>query len=203
MVVVQALRGVQNVGFVDPQVRFQVREQILEVRVGRLVGPDVLGGVDGVELDAELAVRRGDAVAMHVGQDDECVTPLEDAQGLRGIRERRPVRHRGAEGLVELDARLETEALRDAPVHACEQLRIAQTGRGVLVLILESREGGERRGTGDRRAAVAHDQRLQRVPDSALPVDQGAVAVERQDTKICQSGHGDGNVLEHINGCRP
>ena len=49
----------------------------------------------------------------------------------------------------------------------------------------------EERGiAGPIRAAVLHDERLQRVPDPALPVDQGAVAVERQDAVVGQSGYG-------------
>ena len=83
------------------------------------------------------------AVAVHVGQDDEAVVPLEDAQGVGGVRERRPVRYRGAEGRVELVVRPQVQALGDAPVDAREQLRIAQVRRGLLLPALALREGAE------------------------------------------------------------
>ena len=170
--------------------------QAFEVGVGRLVGADVLGGVDGVELDPELAVGGGDAVAVHVGQNDELVVPLEDAQRVGGVRERRPVRHGGAERLVEVRARLQLEGLGDASMHVREQLGIAQAGCGLFLPALAPGErkqpglAGDVGGAGHPGAGVAHDQRLQRVPDPAFPVDKSSVAVEREDAVVGQSGHG-------------
>ncbi len=65
MVVVQALSGVQYVVLLDATL-LEVLQHVLEVaRVG-LVGADVLGGVDGVELDAELRVAGGEARSIDV-----------------------------------------------------------------------------------------------------------------------------------------
>ena len=90
-----------------PKSDLRCDEKVLEVGVGGLVGADILGGVDGVERDAQLAVRGGEAFAVDVREDDEPVMPLQDAKRVRGIRERRPERHRCAERRIERVARLE------------------------------------------------------------------------------------------------
>ena len=74
-------------------------------------------------------------------------------------------------------------------MHPGEQFRIAKAGRGLLLTALALGEGAQRVVSREARARVAHHQRLQCVPDAALPVDQGAVAVEREDTEVGQSPH--------------
>ncbi len=81
---VQTLRGVQYDRGFEAQVRILVGDQVLEVGVGGLVGPDVFRRIDGVETYAQLAVRGGDAAAVDVGKDYELLVLLEDAQLIGG-----------------------------------------------------------------------------------------------------------------------
>ena len=62
-------------------------EHHAEVPLVRLVGADLLGGDDPVELDAESAVRRGEQVVVAVGQDAQPEALLEpmEAQILRAV----------------------------------------------------------------------------------------------------------------------
>ena len=46
---------VQNVDAVHLEIGLEMREHVLEVCIGRLVGPDVLRGVDRIELHAEFS----------------------------------------------------------------------------------------------------------------------------------------------------
>ena len=111
---------------------------------------------------------------MDVREDDEPVAPLQDSQRVRCICERGPERHRCAERLIQHIARLEAQALRHAPVDFCEEIGVAKPGRGVLVVGFPLREGGECGPARHRRVAATHDERLQRIPDAGLPVDEGA-----------------------------
>ena len=190
MVVVQALRGVQNVGTVEPEVGLEMGEQVFEVPVGRLVRTDVLGGVDRVELHSELAVRSRDAGPVDVGQDDEPEVPFQHAQCVRGVRERGPVGDGGAERFVELRVRPHGQAVGDAAMDASQQLRVEEVGRLLLLQVLALPERKQRRVAGHVRVRVVQDQRLERVPDPGLPVDQGAVAVEGQDLVVDKLAHG-------------
>ena len=192
VIVVQALRGVQDDGAFQAQVRFQMSQQVFEVGVRRLVRADVLGGVDGVELHAELAVRGGDALAVHVGQDDELVAPLEDAQRVGCVGERGPVRHGGAERLVELGAALQ---LQGCPRCSCAR---GTAGRDKAARVWPAPGGSHivrRPGGPSPRETLFPAPPLRMMsgcrasPDPAFPVDQGAVAVEGEDAVVGQSGH--------------
>ena len=57
MVVKQALGGVQDVLFLQPEVSLQVSQQVFEVGVVRFIGADVLRRVDRVEFNTQLAIR--------------------------------------------------------------------------------------------------------------------------------------------------
>ena len=47
-------------------------------------------------------------------------------------------------------------------------------------------EGRERVGAVDLAAGIGHQERLERIPDAGLPVDQRAVAVEGEDRELGQ-----------------
>src|SRR5262245_34074272 len=66
MVVMQALGRMQDLGFANGQVRFEMLEQISEIAGVGLVGADILGRVDGIEGDAELLVAGGEAHAIDI-----------------------------------------------------------------------------------------------------------------------------------------
>ena len=145
--------------------------------------------VDRIELHAELPVRGRESVSVHVREDHELVVPCEDPKSIRAVGEGGPQGHRCAEGFVEGFAGRDAEVLRDVPVHSRKQLRIAQVGCLALVPSLELSEGEQGGVPGDVGAADLHEQGLQRVPDSALPVDERAVAVEGEDAVVGQIGH--------------
>lgn len=77
MVVMQALRRVQDIGLADTELGIEMREQEGEVARIRLVGADILGRIDRVEGDAELAVAGGEAGTVDIRQDDELEVALE------------------------------------------------------------------------------------------------------------------------------
>ena len=90
VVVEEALRDVQQVLMF--QAEFGERGvEGTEVVGGGLVRADVLGGDDGGEGSAQPPVTAGEAVAVHVGDDNELVVAGQPGKRRRGIGERRPV----------------------------------------------------------------------------------------------------------------
>src|SRR5699024_7538975 len=69
----------------------------IEIRGVRLVGADIFGGDDLIELDTESAIAGGKAVAVDIGEDDELIVLLQPSESFFRIRERRPIGHRGAQ----------------------------------------------------------------------------------------------------------
>ncbi len=75
VIVEQALRGVQDILPLDAEFR-DVLQQIGEVAWVRLVGTDILGGVDRIERHAEPAVAGGETVAVDIGKNHQLVMRL-------------------------------------------------------------------------------------------------------------------------------
>jgi len=125
MVVTQALRGVQDLRSANAEVGLHMLDQIGEIaRIG-LVGADVLGRVDRIEIDAELLVARREAHPIDIRENGELVMPLEVGECFGRIRKRRPRGDRGAEPVVEIDIDARAPNLREPGVDDGEQRRIA------------------------------------------------------------------------------
>jgi len=61
---------------------FPGREEVIE---GRLVRADLLGGDDELELDGEVAPRRGDQVVVDIGENGQLVARRDECLE-RGVR---------------------------------------------------------------------------------------------------------------------
>ncbi|HZK89069.1 MAG TPA: hypothetical protein VFC56_02885 [Stellaceae bacterium] len=152
-------------------------EQIAEItRIG-LVGADILGGVDRVEGHPEPLVAGGETGAIDVRQDHQPVEPLEVGKRSRRVRKRRPVADRAAEPLGFRCVRRAAPVFGEAAMHARQQPRIDETWRFPLQQAFGGAKRGQRR-VARRRVRAARDERLQCLPDAALPIDQRAVAIE-------------------------
>ena len=154
-------------------------EEALEVRRGRLVRVDVLGGDHRVELDAEP--RRG-VVEEHrpvdVRQDDQLGVVLERAEPVGDVVEHRPVVEGRGERLGVGVVRLDAELPSDVAVHPPQDFAVAQRRPRRLVRRLRPRVRGEQVVVG-WRDPVARRPRAQGGEDPGLPVGERAVAVER------------------------
>ena len=71
-------------------------------------------------------------------------------------------------------------------MHMRQQVRVAHAGGRRLLLVLETRECREPVVTHDVVDPVRHKQRLQRIPDAGLPVNQRAVYIKGQYFKVGQ-----------------
>src|SRR4029078_2202075 len=80
MVVVKTLGRMQDLGFANAEIDFEMLEQIVEVAWIGLIGTNILGRVDGIERDTELLVAGGEALAIDNAQDDV----REEARAIRG-----------------------------------------------------------------------------------------------------------------------
>ena len=184
----EALGRVQDALLRDPVVAGEVLEHVPEVaRVG-LVRADVLGGVDGVELDPEPRVARRESRPVHVREDHEAVVLLEIAQGGGGVGEGGPLSDRIAEGTAELGIGLDPPVGRDRIVDAGEDLGIEGVRRLRLLLVLVAAEGGEPFAAVDP-APRPDREGLEGGADSGLPVDEGAVAVEGEGVEVGELDH--------------
>ena len=74
----------------------ELADHIAEIRVVRLVASDILGRVDGVEIDAEPRVAVGEAGIVDIRQDHQLEMRLQIGQRLGGVGEGRPVLDRTA-----------------------------------------------------------------------------------------------------------
>ena len=85
-----ALGDVQELVALDAELADR-RQQGPEVVVGGLVRPDVLGRDDRREAAMQLGVAGGEAVAVHVGHDDQQVVLGQAGEGVARVGERRPL----------------------------------------------------------------------------------------------------------------
>src|SRR3954452_14567480 len=149
-------------------------QELLPVTVGGLVGADVAGRDRHVERHVDAVDRRGEQVGVAVRQRREPpAAPPHLGEGLRHLREDRPVRERAAEGvavgLVEAGPLLGGDLLQ----HLGHHLAVGQPGVARLNLRLELVVADQ------QRLAIASEDALQLRADARVPVDQRAVAVER------------------------
>ena len=204
-VVEQALRGVQDPALHRPEVALQTLQHVVEVpRVG-LVGADVLGGVDRVELHFELLVAGREPGPVDVRQDDQPEAPLEVPERRRGVREGRPVRHRGAERPREGRVRVDAPVAGDRGVDRGEDLGVGRARGARLLLVLAAPEGGDPLLRADRLpggASGARGEGLEGGRDPGLPVDEGAVAVEGQGVEVGELHAGRSSVRRAIPAAR-
>ena len=98
VVVIEALRRVQEALLGDAPLR-DPRQQVFEIAQVRLVGADVLGRKDSVELDAELFVAPRERRLVNVGKDEQLVVTFEVVERVGRIGKGRPIADRGAKGL--------------------------------------------------------------------------------------------------------
>ena len=181
VVVEEALGDVQ-----DPLPRHVDRlERELEVVEAGLVAPRLLGGHDPVELRPELLARAREEVAVAVRDDAEPEALGEARQGGGGVRERRPVADRVAErGRLGVGC-LHAVVGADPAQRTGHDVAVAQV-RAALELGLVPAVGLEELlvAGGD---AVRVERRPQAGEDAALPVDERAVAVEREGVEVVEA----------------
>jgi hypothetical protein len=167
----------------------QTVEHIAEiVRIG-LVGADLLGRVDCGEGDPEPGIAAGKTGAADIRQDDEPVTALEIGQRLRAIGKGGPLADRIAEGAPRRPIGRDLPLRGETEIDTGEQLAIEKArGFGLLRAFVpgEGCERGFARRTAQTGLGGLGQQRLQRGPDPALPIDQGAVAIEAEHAEIAE-----------------
>ena len=127
--------------------------------------------------------RSGETGAIHVGQDHQPVVLPQRPQRLGGIRKRRPVADRGAERFAFHIIRGNAPGAGELAMHGFQQRPVFHRRSCFLLRRFGRRKRLERRLASDPRAS---GQRTQRRPQTRLPVDQRAVAIERQDIEIRQ-----------------
>ncbi len=168
--VVEAARGDVHVG---GAVGARDGEEPLPVGVGRLVGAHVLRHHDLVEGDAEGPLRRRDVLAVAVREHGQPpAAPAQLLQLVRHLGERAPRGERPREGPL-LPRRQRNAGLPRSPrERERHDLGIAQVRAGLDLGLggVVARE--------ELRGPLGAGQALELGPDAAVPVDQGAVAVE-------------------------
>ena len=123
VVVIEALRRVQEALLGDAPLR-DPRQQVFEIAQVRLVGADVLGRKDSVELDAELFVAPRERRLVNVGKDEQLVVTFEVVERVGRIGKGRPIADRGAEGLGLGVRGLHPPGVRHALERVGDELRI-------------------------------------------------------------------------------
>src|SRR5215218_10189570 len=149
---------------------------LLEVRGVRLVGPDLLRGHDEVEVDLEVPARLAEELVVDV-RDQADLELLREAVELRvGLLERRPAHDRRREEPRARRLERPAELLGDLDGGAAQDLGVELVGPA-LDLLLGLEEEREQLGT-RQRVAVLVGFLGERVVDTRLPIDEGAVDVE-------------------------
>ena len=83
----------------------------------------------------------------------------------------------------------------EGAVYMSENFGVEHGGGPRLLLTFPGGERLQRSGAGDVVAAVRQQQRLERVPDAAFPVDQRAVAVEGQGLEVGMLSRGTISII--------
>ena len=154
-----------------------------EVRGRRLVRAHLLRGDDQVEVDGEVAARRGEQIVVDVREDAEAVAG--GAQALeRGVRvgERLPRRERVGEERAALVGERPAEGVGDAGGGLGEDVAIEAVALA-LDHRLDLRVRAQHLVAAELDAVLARGAQ-ERVGDAALPVDERSVAVEGDDVVI-------------------
>jgi len=185
----------QDIGSYKPSLRNfeyalgEARQHVLEIAPVGLVRTNILRGIDGIEFHAQTPVAAGEAEAIDVGEDHQLVVALEVLQRRRTVGEGGPT----ADRLAEL-GRLAGGG-RDAPLVGQAAMRLGQDLGIELAGCLGLARGFDRAEALQQgvvveiAAAMAVDPRAQLGKDAALPVDQGAVAIEGERAEPGDVGH--------------
>ena len=182
VVVEQALGHVQQAVRGDAEVD-DCRGERLEVPRRRLVRPDVLRGDDAVERHAQPLVAAREAGPVDVRHDDQPVALGERGQRSRRVRERGPVRDRPTEpvgpGVGHRRAQLVAEPAEARRQHVrVQRARLGRLGVRLLVGV-----AGQQRLVVQLQPVLTRPRRQHR-GDAGLPVDERAVAVERECLEV-------------------
>ena len=184
---VQALGHVEEPLAGDAQI-VDTGQQGREAERAGLVRAHVLGGDDEVEVDAEARRAAGERGPVDVREDDQAIPGVQPMEGVGGVREGRPLPHRGAEGRGLVVAHRSTQRRPDTTHRLGQDVGVA----GGRVLLLHVRlvggEGGDEVVRLDRQT-VRLGPRSQGRRDAGLPVDQRAVAVEAQGVEVREGRH--------------
>jgi hypothetical protein len=160
---------------------------LLEVGGVGLVGADLLGGDDEVEVGLEVPARLAQQLVVDVRHEADLELLAEPLELRVGLLERRPARHRlgeepGARGLQR-----PAELARDLHRRAAQDLGVQLVGAG-LDLLLGLHEQGDELLAGEG-VAVLVGLLGEGVVDPGLPVDQGSVDVERDERDFLGQRH--------------
>ncbi len=147
-----------------------------------LVGADRFRSDHGVEDNAELLLRAGKRSTIHVGDDHQSVAALQPSQGFCGVGKRRPFAHRFGQCVGVFLADRQAELLADFVMHGAKHVRVEAKLRLLLLPCFADGKGFQQFVV-LQREPVAPRPALQYSSNAQLPVDQGAVAIECQDTK--------------------
>ena len=178
----QALGGMQDLMLLNPD-RLELGEHVLEIPGRGFVGAAVLGGVDGVEIDAELFVAEREALVVDVRQDHEFKVPLQVLKRRGCVGECRPVADRPAVSRAIAPADRNAPFLGEAPINDREQVAIELGRRLDLLRGFMARVRLENFIPFERPRRLA-GQGLQGFDHTRFPVDQRAVAIEGQGVEV-------------------
>src|SRR6476661_11133231 len=84
VIVEERLGDVDQVVLADPD-RADLGEEAVEVALCRLVGADVLGGDDQIEVDAEFGITLRKRGAIDIREDDQLESLFEPLERLSGV----------------------------------------------------------------------------------------------------------------------
>src|SRR6266576_5991131 len=182
VVVEHALRRMQDLLFLhtDP---FQLLDHVIEIAGRRLVRPDVFRGVDRIELHLQLPIACLETLVVHVGEYEQLEILLQILQRSGRVFKRRPIPHRSPVLDTILVGRVHTPLLGKALVDDRQQVPISLRRSIVLLAVLVTRMRLKNLVAG-QLAPHPTGEALQRLDHPALPVDQGAVAVEGECVEI-------------------
>src|SRR5262249_45472703 len=141
-----------------------------------------------IELDAERDVRRLECLAIDVGEDEEAVSPLQSLECLSCVPEGWPIADRRAEACSLLVGAIHLP-LRGHPSHGRRQhLRVRHRRSLSLLCGLLSSKYGKQLLT---RWPVpnARQPGVKRSSNPGFPIDECAVAIERQRVELWSRGH--------------
>ena len=179
---IEALRNVQNVRF-DVTAFAEAGQKIVEIARVRFVGPNVLGGVYGVEFYAEAGFGGHETPAIDVGQNDQLEIFLQRAERCGAVGKGWPISNRVSERAGHV-IRWRRRVLRaKSSQHVGEDGRIARRGGLGFLGRLVQAKFGQQRVVVDAHTAC-RPPRCERRENTAFPIDQGPVAVKGQYRKV-------------------
>ncbi len=185
----EALRYMQPAPATDTPPRFS------EVPQGRLVGADLLSGHQKVEVHRKVLEGPVQQCVVDIRQNAQAISSRRQLlQGRCSIRKRRPLRQALREEMPAVYRNIETELTGNM---CCRQVENFPVGSKRLGLNLGLDPGVQIQNlmTIDRQADFAADP-VEGIADSLPPIDQRAIAIERQDVEFsCNQGSPSRTIL--------